>query len=273
MKKFEGILICTDLDGTLLRNDATVSKENLDAINYFMENGGYFTFVTGRMPCSSIKICKTINPNAPFGCINGGGIYDHINDRYIWTHTMPEGAFELVEYIDNNVEGIGIQVNSFDKIYICKENEAMAIFRAVTGMPNLVADYRNFHEPVGKIVFGDTREDAIQRIAELLKNHPKANEFDFIRSAKILYEILPKGTNKGCVIPRLAEYLGIDPKRTVAIGDYNNDIGMLRAAQVGVAVANAVPETKAAADYITVSNEEHAIARIISDIEMGILKV
>ena len=48
MKKFEGILITTDLDGTLLRNDKSVSRENLSAIEYFKENAGVFTFVTGR---------------------------------------------------------------------------------------------------------------------------------------------------------------------------------------------------------------------------------
>ena len=55
MKKFEGCLICTDLDGTLFRSDKTVSKENIDAIEYFKSEGGYFTFVTGRMPFFSMR--------------------------------------------------------------------------------------------------------------------------------------------------------------------------------------------------------------------------
>ena len=273
MKKFEGILICTDLDGTLLRDDGTISEENLTAIKYFKENGGIFTFITGRMPYFVSDIYTKIEPNAPFGCINGGGIYDHRTQKYIWTHTMPDGVIDLVEYADKNVEGIGIQVNTFEKIYFCAENEAMAEFREVTGMPNLVAHYRDVTEPVGKIVFGDTREEAIRSLAALLDRHPRAGEFDFIRSAKTLYEILPKGTNKGCVLPRLAAHLGIDYNKTIAIGDYNNDVEMLKTAHIGVAVANAVPEAKAAADYITVSNEQHAIARLISDIESGILKV
>ena len=58
-------------------------------------------------------------------------------------------------------------------------------------------------------------------------------------------------------------------EKTVAVGDYNNDISMLKAARLGIAVANACPEAKAAADAVTVSNEEHAIAKIISDIEQG----
>ena len=50
MGKFDGILICTDLDGTLINSSEKVSKENLDAIEYFKANGGLFTFVTGRLP-------------------------------------------------------------------------------------------------------------------------------------------------------------------------------------------------------------------------------
>ena len=57
------------------------------------------------------------------------------------------------------------------------------------------------------------------------------------------------------------------------MGDYFNDIPMLKKAKVGIAVANALPEVKAAADYVTVSNEEHAITKIISDIEEGRIKI
>ena len=50
MKKFDGILICTDLDGTILDDNKNISAENLDAIEYFKSEGGLFNFVTGRMP-------------------------------------------------------------------------------------------------------------------------------------------------------------------------------------------------------------------------------
>ena len=62
-------------------------------------------------------------------------------------------------------------------------------------------------------------------------------------------------------------------KKIVAIGDYNNDVEMIRTAGVGVAVANAASEAKAVADVITVSNEEHAIAKVIYDIESGSIRV
>ena len=73
MKKFEGILFCTDLDGTLFDDNKTISKENLDAIEYFKSEGGLFTFITGRPPRITDDIYKAVQPNAPYGCNNGGG--------------------------------------------------------------------------------------------------------------------------------------------------------------------------------------------------------
>ena len=72
---------------------------------------------------------------------------------------------------------------------------------------------------------------------------------------------------------QLAEIYGIDPKRTVAVGDYDNDVSMLLAAGVGIAVENASEAAKRAADMITVSNDESAIARIIGDLDAGRIRL
>ena len=149
----------------------------------------------------------------------------------------------------------------------------MKNFRKATGIPNITADYKDISEPFAKIVFGDESEEKILALQELLLSHPRSREFDFIRSERTLYEILPKGANKGSVLPKLCDHLGIDQSKTIAVGDYNNDIAMIKSAGIGFAVANACPEAKAAADHITVSNEEHAIAKIIADIENGKLRI
>ncbi|MBQ8431633.1 MAG: HAD family phosphatase [Clostridia bacterium] len=269
MKKFEGILLCTDLDGTLLKKDGTISQENRRAIEFFQQNGGFFTFVTGRMPFFARHIYLDIGPNAPIGCINGGGIYDYSTESYVWKQELSRDVQELVEYIDGSMHGMGIQVNTFDKIYFCKENSAMERFRRITNMPNLVLPCRQIEEPIAKIVFGDEDPSQISLLAELLKSHPRAKDFDFVHSEQTLYEILPKGIHKGCVLPRLVKHLSSSPMKTIAVGDFDNDIGMLRVADLGIAVANATLGAKQAADCMTVSNEEHAIAQIIEDLEAG----
>jgi Cof subfamily protein (haloacid dehalogenase superfamily) len=269
MGKFDGILICTDLDGTLYRNDKTISAENKEAIEYFKREGGYFTFITGRMPYYSLAAYNAVNPNVPFGCVNSGGVYDGVAQKYVWTCEMPEGYVELIERVDEQFSDVGIQVCLFDKTYFVKENDTMVSFRKVTGIPNLVCDYHCVKEPVAKVLFGSGREENILGIQKTLAEHPLASRFSFVRSSRTLFEIVPNGINKGVALQKLIEYLKLDPKKTVAIGDYNNDIGMFRAAGIGIAVSNACKDALEAADIVTVSNEEHAIARVIYDIESG----
>ena len=269
MKKFEGMLLCTDLDGTLLQKNKEVSKENLDAIEYFKSEGGLFTFITGRMPYCADEFYEMLHPNAPVGCINGGGIYDHHEGKYLWRMHLPAEAIELVREVDEKLPGIGIQFNTEKAIYFNKDNLTMERFRRNTGMPNIACHYTEVKEPVLKVLFGHHENEQILALQELLHNHPKAHLFDFIRSEHALYEILPKGASKGGALRKMAELLGIDPAKTIAVGDYNTDMSMLREAVLSFAVANAVDEAKAAADHITVSNNDGAIAAIIDQLDRG----
>ena len=270
MGKFDGILICTDLDGTLYRNDKTISDENKAAIEYFKNEGGYFTFVTGRMPNYSMSAFRAVNPNVPFGCINGGGVFDGAMGKYVWTCEPLSCDLELLQRIDEEFPEVGIQMCTFEKTYFSKDNATMVKFRKVTGLPHLVCDYRGVKEPIAKIIFGTDHEADILAIERMLRAHPSSQDFEVIRSEQTLLEILPKGVQKGLAIERLVAHLGIDPSKTVGIGDFNNDIGMFESAAIGIAVSNACEAARKAADFITVSNEEHAIARVIRDIENGV---
>ena len=273
MKKFEGVLICTDLDGTLLRGDKTISAENIEAIEYFKQNGGVFTFVTGRMPTFVGDIAHQVRPNAPIGCVNGGGLYDYKSKEYLWKSDMPDGVMQLVKCVDDNLPDVGIQIGTFEKSYFSKENSAMKRFRRLTNAENLVRHYDDVIEPVAKIIFGSEDSDEIMKIANLLDSHPLADDFDFIRSERTLYEILPKGICKGTSITKLCECMNLDINKTIALGDYDNDISMFKAAKLGIAVSNACPEALEAADFVTVSNEEHAVAKVIYDLENGNLEL
>ena len=269
MKIFDGILICTDLDGTLLKNDKTVSKENLKAIEYFKERGGTFTFVTGRMPYYVGDVLDKVKPNAPIGCINGGGLYDYINKKYLWKKAMPAETVELIKFIDDKFENIGIHVVTFEKTYFSKENSATETFRKITNQKRLIRHYTEVKEPIAKIIFSSDDMEEIVSIGNTLDNYPQSEKFDFMRSEKAFYEVLPKGINKGTSIEKLCKYLDIDINKTISIGDYNNDIPMLKAAKAGIAVSNACDDALKAADYVTVSNEQNAIAQVISDLEKG----
>jgi len=273
LKKFEGLLFCTDLDGTLYTSNKTVSKENLDAIEYFKSEGGLFTFITGRVPATSQYICDTIRPNAPFGCLNGGGIYDPENGQYLWRAFLPREAIELVRAVDQRLPAIGIQYNTEKQVYFNKDNPAMAHFRAVTGLPYVACPYEAVEEPVLKIVFAHDDERQITALMQLLNAHPLASQVEFIHAERRLYEILPKGASKGALLCKMADLFGIRPNKTIAVGDYYNDVSMLKTAGLGFAVANAAADVKAAADHVTVSNNEHAVAAVIDGLDRGIYRL
>ena len=122
MGKFDGVLICTDLDGTLLRGDKSISDENRCAIEYFKSEGGRFTFVTGRMPFFVSDIYERVQPNAPIGCINGGGLFNYESQKYIWNEELDPLAVELVRAVDEAFPDVGIQMNSLYHVYFSKEN-------------------------------------------------------------------------------------------------------------------------------------------------------
>lgn len=272
MKKFDGILFCTDLDGTLYNDKKEVSRENLDAIEYFKSEGGLFTFITGRVPQTSGQMCEIIKPNAPYGCVNGGGIYDPNSRAFLWNASLDDDFLELVRAVDENLPDVGIQLNTEKAVYFNKDCPAMYPFHAF-GLPDLRPHYTEVNEPVLKVLFAHDNGNRINELSELLANHELADKYDFIRSEYTLYEILPKGVSKGTALVKLASLLGIDRSKTIAVGDYNNDVSMISSAGVGFAVKNAVDEAKRVADHITVSNNDHAIAAIVEMLDSGKLKI
>ena len=267
MGKFEGYLLGTDLDGTLLRKDKSISDENKAAIEYFKSEGGIFTFFTGRLPVGARPVLEMITPNGYVGCANGAGIFDASNGEIIWSMTLANGVKELLDTIVEAIPQIGFEVTT-DKIYFAKKSPQTEKHRIDEVLPDICCDYKTFDEPMIKILFGVAEND-IEKLTETIAKHPNAALFDYIRSDKEYFEILPKGASKGAVLRKIAEFHGINMKKTIVAGDNDNDVSMLEIAGVGVAVSNASPAAKKAANYHTVSNEEHAIARIIRDLEEG----
>ncbi len=273
MGKFDGILICTDLDGTLYKNDGSISKENKEAIEYFKSEGGLFSIITGRLPHYAQEAYNAVKPNVPFGCINGAGLYDGEKEEYVSMREMTSKIMDLVDYVEKTFPNVGIIVSTFYKTYYSRVNSVVEGFIKRTKLPRNLLHHRKVVEPVAKILLGTDDNDEMLAVQKAVSKHPLASEVTFLRSERVLFDILPKGTHKGLALEKLIEYLNVDKNKTIAIGDYYNDIGMFKVARYGIAVKNACKEALDVADIITVSNEEHALAKIISDIESGKIKI
>ena len=270
MGKFDGIMLCTDLDETLLNSEKKVSDKDKEAIDYFKENGGLFTFITGRTPLGIPHIIEMAPPNTYIGCLNGGAIFDPTTNTNVMEIELDRRYAGLLEYIDTNFPSAGLEVLAHDKVWFCKANELVNRHRRIELLPDNQCDYRKVPGKLAKVLIIDEPQ-VIDEIVKALPLQPDADKFDFIRSTKNYYEILPKGASKGNLLVKIAEMNEISVSRTYAAGDNENDISLICAAGTGYAVANAIDSAKNAADRITVSHNESPISHIIRDIEKDIL--
>lgn len=258
--KFSGILLASDLDGTLLSNEA-IPKRNSDAIKYFTENGGYFTVATGRTQATIAPFFHILGANAPLLMCNGMQIYDSQKDEYVFQDFMPSYAFSLFEYIVNAFPTEVFVISSRGKVYdVSAEKEGFL----------RVDDVRHLAEYMNKFV-------SILPSVEFAKGVEKAAE-DFIKENKLdgvgtMYswpthlEFVKTCVDKGNALSRLARHLNVEWKNVFAIGDYMNDIPMLEAAHISFAPQNAIEQAKKAATHIVCSCDDGAVADAIEAIE------
>lgn len=269
--KFKDILLCTDLDDTLLTSgDKKLSSENRQAIKYFMSEGGYFTFATGRVPAGINLILDMITPNVPMICFNGGAVYDFKNNNMLWNTHLDKEAIKVLEFVEKYFPDIGIEVCTDNNIYFCKDNRLAQMHRNHENLPHNTLDYHNIYAPWKKVIFL-SEEDKMPELIRGIALSQFAASYHFVRSSPHYFELLPKGVSKGAALLKLADILNINPSRTIGIGDNHNDIELIKNAGIGIAVANAVPEARQAADIITVDNNSSAVAAVISSLDIGLI--
>ena len=270
MGKFDGILLCTDLDDTLLTYDKRVSEENVKAINYFMDNGGLYTFATGRVPKGANLIREFIEPNAPMVCVNGAGIYDFNTQKFLWSLKLNDDMVEVLEYVDKNLPYAGIEASSEEKVYFCKVNRLVEEHKRLEKFPDNYVGYHDLPEKIMKVIFMVENYE-LEDFKEAIQKTDFPQKYSFIQSSPWYYEILPKGVSKGAGLEKLKEIT--NAKFTIAMGDTENDISLMQSADLGIAVANAIEPVKEAAGYITKNDNNHdAVHEVIMKLDRGEIK-
>lgn len=272
MGKFDGILIATDLDGTLLSDDRSISRENKDAIEYFMSEGGYFTITTGRSISGVSCVLEQITPNAPIVIFNGAALYDVKKEKIIWETFLDENARNVFKLIEEKFPYAGIEVCGKNTIYVSRGNELIREQLDFEGIPENYLHFSKVCEPLRKALFVQS-EELLPYVREEIASSPYGNSYNFMQSSPYYYEILPKDASKGNGLLKIAEILGIPQSKTVGIGDNENDLSLIRRAGVGVAVANALPVLLEAADFISTNNNSHSISTVIYGIENKLIEI
>lgn len=245
---FEGYLLATDLDGTLLGTDKKVSDENSEAIRYFQSEGGLFTVATGRYPDFLYSYSDIFTVDECVVALNGNMIYDLKKHEVRFIARMKKD--KLKNLLDT-------ALSHFDNdIYCIKVNDDAESY-----------DYDGeiIRDVCKSIIIASDAQSAV--VLRDFLNSVFGNEFKVARSWATGVEIFLKGSGKGECIQYIRENINRSIKKTVCVGDYENDITMLETADIGYAVKNASDDAKKAADRITdVDNDHGAIAFVINDI-------
>ncbi len=243
------ICIVSDLDGTLLPPDKIPLQRDLDAIRRFEAAGGQFSIATGRTIQAAIRYQKELGLTSPMIVYNGAAIYDAQNDKVLFSEPMPSCAREMTREIMEAHPHVGVEVLRAESAYVIRNTEYEKRHIALCGVEPC---YCTLDEvPEGdwlKVLFAMAPEEIPPFIEDIARRQYDA--VDFIQSADIFYEMLPPGVTKGSALTAYHRLPGMEQKQLIAIGDFDNDIAMLQAADFSAAPANAVPAAKAAADLV-----------------------
>jgi Cof subfamily protein (haloacid dehalogenase superfamily) len=267
MNKYKGYLIVSDLDGTLINSDQSISKENIDAIASFIEEGGLFAVATGRTELNVLPYIKHISVNCPSILYNGAIIYDTNSKDYVKSNFLNKThLLEPLKEILKEHKNLCMQIFIPGKMFIVsdKHNIDPIVLREeqpyeIVGIDDII------HENWVKVMFADTNQ-VLKAVQQFLINRMSSGIIHSVFSSLTYLEIFAYDVSKGSALNNLIDITGVKREKTIAIGDYCNDIEMVKAAGLGIATANAHPLLKDIANIITVSNNEHAIHNLISKI-------
>lgn len=261
-------ILFTDLDGTLLCEDKTVSPGNRQALEALLEAGNYLVVATGRPLKSGLDVAHALGLARP-GCYliayNGGCLYDCAGDCVLEQRTLP---LPYVEYLFGKARQYGLHIQTYQGDTLLAEHHTRELdfyvanstmeFRVVPDVPGALDK-----EP-HKVLLASLEEEG--RLKAFQQDHLEWEQgkcSSFFSSREYL-EYCPQGVDKGYGIRRMAELLGVPLQQTWAVGDERNDIPMLQAAGTGVAMCNGHPEALKAGDYVTEHDNNHdAIGEVV----------
>lgn len=269
-------LIALDMDGTLFNGQSEISKEDQDAIREASSRGIHVAISTGR-PYAGLPVTLLSGLGVSYAITSNGAAVYHLPDRLCIHESAMEPALvcPIIEelqkksiHMDAFINGDGFSQRSCEGKIDCLDMPTSIkryIHRTRTFTDDLAAYIRVHNLNVQKMTLNFyPQEDGTflyrDEVMQILSEHP---EITFLSGGYHNLEFTRAGVTKGNGLTLLCSHLGVDIEETLACGDTQNDIDILKTAAIGVAMENALPEVKEIADFVMRSNENSGVAHAI----------
>ncbi len=266
--------IATDLDGTLLRSDGTISARTRDAVLAAEDAGIEFVIATGRPPRWIGPIIEALGDRGLVVCANGASVYDPARDELVERNDLSaEVAAELFDELEQLLPEAVFSVEQGFEFTIdeaIERSEFRDRLRVLRKDPNLqIAPLRTrLDRPTTKLIVRVPRREA-----EGVSDRVQAAVGDRAVVTHSIdagfLELSAPGVHKAATVERLLARSGIEANQVAAFGDMPNDLDMVCWAGLGVAVANAHPVLLEAADEVTASNDDDGVALVLERMLKG----
>ncbi|CAM3070314.1 Cof-type HAD-IIB family hydrolase [Vibrio mytili] len=266
-------LIALDMDGTLLNSDKIISEENKQAIAKAREAGVTVVLASGR-PIEGMQSKLeelNIGSDKDFVLCYNGSIVKNVGTNEIIHQNIIDG--KSAKLVARHAKELGAYVHAFSQEHglITNENNPYTDIEAkINGLEVTEMNFESLEDdhPIIKAMM--VAEPS--KLTEVVAAVPQElrDSFTVVQSAAYFLEFLNPLSNKGIGIAAIAEHLGIKAEEVISMGDAENDHHMLEFAGLGIAMENAMEETKQIADYITESNDNHGVAKAIEKFVLDI---
>lgn len=252
MPDFSDILLTVDYDRTLTGPDSVVPVRNIEAIRYFMENGGTFTVNTGRSVAMARPFMDTVPVNAPLLLYNGSAAYDLQEQKFTFVHRIDLDMWETVRLCKENFPDMTVEIQGMDAHYCIGHNPGWEAFtvnqKCAYGYAEEGDDlgpflkitlYGEFRSPIMHDMYVGPEEEICRidtvewRLKEIFGEH-----CEVFRAAPRIIDVHAKGVSKARSARELQQHLG--KKWLVCVGDAENDILMLENADFAFVPSDAI---------------------------------
>ena len=277
LKPYENILLISDLDGTLIPRGGVISEENKEALRRFVAGGGRFAIATGRTPEAAEGYVGDLPINAPSIFFNGSMLYDWAKREILATRPLLPAEDKTIwprfaQEVQASFPHACIEVYTAENCHIISDEKY--------DDPRLPFEYYKYEhcsldklrdtEKTPWLKFFVCAEPAVlHRVERLEKKFGIDALSNSFYSEANYYEFVAAGVSKGTMVEEIRNLPEWKDYRIIAAGDYLNDNEMLKMADVGIASANAHPDTKAAAKHTGCAVEDHLMVWILDHIVGG----